>query len=102
LTIAKKIDGKIGSNLDKMYDETQEISNSVGNNFAKFQSKSTITTKSASAHSAKILQDLSKLYDKYKEKANAESLKDNMNSKYFKDVTSSKPCGTKKEEYMQR
>ena len=34
--IAKKINEKIGSNLDKMYDYTQEIINSVGNNFTKF------------------------------------------------------------------
>jgi hypothetical protein len=49
-----------------------------------------------------VSTDLSKLYDKYKEKTDTELLKDNINSKYFKDVTSSKPCGTKKEEYTEK
>jgi hypothetical protein len=72
LTIAKKMSEKIGSNLDKIYDEAQVIVNSVGNNFSKFESKSTITTKSAFAHSASVSTNLSKLYDKYKEKAKTE------------------------------
>jgi hypothetical protein len=45
---------------------------------------------------------LSKLYDKYKEKIETEPLKDNINSKYYKDETSSKPCGTEKEEYTEK
>jgi hypothetical protein len=102
LTITKKISEKFGSNLDKMYDEAQEIVNSVGNNFAKFESKSTITTKSAFTNSANVSTNLSKLYDKYKEKSETEQSKDNINSKYYKDVTSSKPCGTKKENYKDK
>ena len=50
----------------------------------------------------KVSKDLSKLNDKYKEKTNTELQKDNINSKYFKDVTSSKPCGTEKEEYTEK
>jgi hypothetical protein len=33
--IAKKIGLKFASNFDKMYDETQEIVNAIGNNFSK-------------------------------------------------------------------
>lgn len=72
MAIAKKMSEKIGSNLDKMYDEVHIIVNSVGNNFAKFESKSTITTKSASANATSVLTNLSKLYDKYKQKAETE------------------------------
>lgn len=87
----------------KVLDETKSLINISKDLFSAFHNGKAINTIGYSGkYSKKIKESCDKLYDKYKEKAGVESLKDKTTSKYYFNQTVQKYDGMERKPYQDK